>query len=465
MTPHHANGEPHEETLSQGGGLQLLLSGGDERSEPESQTKSPHPARRPHGQTEGAEAERGEAATASALPCLFVTTASEEGKPLLPGPRKKQADALTENIKWMAETFGKDHVGFLTLTLGDMDAGGRFRNLRDRKEAQKRFHSLLTNVIAKRYACGVVVTERHRNRGIHFHVAAVCTEDIRGTIDFEACFPPKDHFGKRVRKPDYSTANDAIKREWAFWRQTCKKYGFGRHQLQPMRENGEALGRYLGEYLSKDWEHRLPEDKGARCVRYFGHWSKTARSESKRRQVPPYGSRFGWMTPRARAWRELMKQICIVIKYKGFNLTEANIKEIIGAKWAWKMGRLFESVRFEVGDWQGEAVRVAIEEHNLKVQIRWLTGGGDPARSYWWHITEITLDHLRPSPEWIKQGKDLQLAKDCEEEILKRLKLLAKRKSAAIERQRMLDEVFDLLSHEPLKPISPAICAKPSVSG
>jgi hypothetical protein len=119
MTPHHANGEPHEETLSQGGGLQLLLSGGDERSEPESQTKSPHPARRPHGQTEGAEAERGEAATASALPCLFVTTASEEGKPLLPGPRKKQADALTENIKWMAETFGKDHVGFLTLTLGD----------------------------------------------------------------------------------------------------------------------------------------------------------------------------------------------------------------------------------------------------------------------------------------------------------------------------------------------------------
>lgn len=59
-----------------------------------------------------------------------------------------------------------------------------------------------------------------------------------------------------------------------------------------------------------------------------------------------------------------------VIKYKGFELTEANIKEFMGAKRAWKMGRLFESVRFEVGDWQDEAVRVAIEEHNLKVQIR-----------------------------------------------------------------------------------------------
>ena len=105
-------------------------------------------------------------------------------------------------------------------------------------------------------------------------------------------------------KPDYSTANDAIKREWAFWRRIAKRYGFGRHQLQPMRENGEALGRYLGEYLSKDWNHRLPEDKGARCIRYFGHWSRTERKEGERRKLPPNNSRFGWMTPRARAWRE-----------------------------------------------------------------------------------------------------------------------------------------------------------------
>jgi hypothetical protein len=34
----------------------------------------------------------------------------------LPGPRKKQAEALTQNILWMAETFGKERIGFLTLT-------------------------------------------------------------------------------------------------------------------------------------------------------------------------------------------------------------------------------------------------------------------------------------------------------------------------------------------------------------
>ena len=85
-------------------------------------------------------------------------------------------------------------------------------------------------------------------------------------------------------KPDYSTANDAIKREWAFWRRKAKLYGFGRHNLQPMRRNGEALGRYLGEYLRKDWEHRLREDKGARCVRYFGHWSTDGRARGERRK-------------------------------------------------------------------------------------------------------------------------------------------------------------------------------------
>jgi hypothetical protein len=93
------------------------------------------------------------------------------------------------------------------------------------------------------------------------------------------------------------------------------------------------------------------------------------------------------------------------------------------------MGRLFEAVRFEIGDWQVETVRAAIAEHNLKIQVRWLSGGGDPARSCWWHITEITLDHLRPSPAWKKQMADLHLAKECEAEIKKRLKARQKKNS------------------------------------
>jgi len=48
----------------------------------------------------------------------------------------------------MAKTFAKDRIGFFKLTLGDLDSGGRYCNVRDRNEAQRRFHSLLSNVIA-----------------------------------------------------------------------------------------------------------------------------------------------------------------------------------------------------------------------------------------------------------------------------------------------------------------------------
>ena len=84
-------------------------------------------------------------------------------------------------------------------------------------------------------------------------------------------------------------------------------------------------------------------------------------------------------------------------------LTETNVRDMLGAKWAWKMARLFQHVRFAVGPWQAEGVRAVIEEHNQAVQRRWLANGGDPARACWCAVAELTLDHLRPSPAWKQQ--------------------------------------------------------------
>ena len=107
------------------------------------------------------------------------------------------------------------------------------------------------------------------------------------------------------------------------------------------------------------------------------------------------------MTPRARAWRELVQQVAIMARHEGTPLAEDNIEDLLGPKWAWKLAKLFKVTRFEVGEWQAEAVQLAILEHNREVQTTWLNAGGDPARSCWWHITEITMDHLRPSPAWV----------------------------------------------------------------
>ena len=72
----------------------------------------------------------------------------------------------------------------------------------------------------------------------------------------------------------------------------------------------------------------------------------------------------------------------------------------------------------------------------------------DPARSCWWHITEITMDHLRPSPAWVRQMAELQLAKDCEAEIRKALRTLAAKKKQQAEMLKMLAEVADSLKNE-----------------
>jgi hypothetical protein len=86
-------------------------------------------------------------------------------------------------------------------------------------------------------------------------------------------------------------------------------------------------------------------------------------------------------------------------------------------------------------------VQDAIGEHNFKVEIRRLSGGGDPARSCWWHITEITRDHLRPSPEYKIPEDKLQFVKEYEAQICARLRKLARRKMERAELLSLLAEV------------------------
>jgi hypothetical protein len=102
------------------------------------------------------------------------------------------------------------------------------------------------------------------------------------------------------------------------------------------------------------------------------------------------------------------------LNHNGAKLTEQNIKGVIGPRWAWKMAKRFPAVGFVVGEWQDKAIQKEIDNHNFDVRVSWLSGGGDPGQEYWWHVTELTLDHLRPSPKWINEGEELALAKEYE---------------------------------------------------
>lgn len=192
----------------------------------------------------------------AALPCRSLETtqsnAAGKGTPAaLVGSRKKVALALSWNVANLCKTWGIERVGFLTLTFAD--------HVTDPREAQRRFNSLATNVLRKRYPAFVAVLERQKSGRIHYHLLVVLPYDIRTGIDFDA-----------IASGDYKTANKSLRLEWAYWRKTAPVFRFGRTELLPIKSDADALGQYVGKYIAKGQAFRTEADKGVRLVRYSG---------------------------------------------------------------------------------------------------------------------------------------------------------------------------------------------------
>src|SRR5260370_6245430 len=121
--------------------------------------------------------------------------------------------------------------------------------------------------------------ERQKSGRIHYHLLVNVGTDIRTGFDFGA-----------VKKRDYRSASVALRNEWEFWRATAKEYGFGRTELLPVISNAQAIGRYVGKYISKHLEVREERDKGVRLVSYIGSRVATVK--------------FAWAGGTGRAWRD-----------------------------------------------------------------------------------------------------------------------------------------------------------------
>ena len=254
-----------------------MLSGGDERSEPESLISSPPTASATIEQETGREAERGVAAPASALPCLNRNNCIESGNDEAPRrvrltPKQKLIRCkIIIAVSVMAQRYGLARVGVLTLSFGVPGSGRGSKETRELREqakewefVQKRWHSFCTNVIAKRYADWICVFEQHRDRVWHIHVVVVTKEDIRTGTDIETLsnyrLPYWMRRGKHLR-------NEALAAEWRELREVCCRYRFGRVELLPVKKTAEAVGHYLGDYLVKTYG-ALPSGKRCRLVRF-----------------------------------------------------------------------------------------------------------------------------------------------------------------------------------------------------
>jgi len=277
---------------------------------------NPSPDKAQVMQSDCAEGGAGASVASAALPCLNRNN-STENPPLegsetrigahnsLSTAHKKSAAALAWNVQYMADLYGIDRIGFLTLTFP--------HHITCPKEAQRRFNSLASHVLRSRYACYIRIFERCLSDRIHYHLLVVLESDIRTGADFE-----------EIAQGKYTSANKALRSEWKFWRDTAKEYGFGRTELLPIKSTSEGIAKYVGKYIGKSIAQRQQQDKGVRLVEY----GKTARVAT---------SKFTFVSEGSAIWRRKLATFAqIVAQAHDLPCNDlSHLSQILGSKWAY----------------------------------------------------------------------------------------------------------------------------------
>jgi hypothetical protein len=156
--------------------------------------------------------------------------------------------------------------------------------------------------------------ERQKSGRIHYHLLVALGIDIRDGFNFS-----------QVDQGNYSSASSDLRSEWAYWRKTAPKFGFGRTELLPIQSNTEAIAKYVGKYIAKHMEVRNPEDKGVRLVRY----SKGSRAGTTRFQFHSDGSI---------AWRRKVAIFAQIVqqRHPDKKISElSDLTPLLGKRWAY----------------------------------------------------------------------------------------------------------------------------------
>lgn len=246
-------------------------------------------------------------------------------------------------------------TGFLTLTVGDLetleDGAEHFKQVWDAKEASRRINNLNRYLLPTIFERAILVSERHRNGAVHFHLVGVLVgkPDIRTGFDFEAMHKASNARSagavNRSAEIRYKlSASDDLRALWQLLREELPKFGFGRAQLTPLEKTGEAISRYIAKYIEKHICNRLKEDKHKKLVRYLG-WEKS--------QLKP--NDFAWGSKRAVAWRWKAREVAALIEVE----TPEEAKRALGPRWAFSLTLGFK--------------RFATDPDNPKNWVEWET--------------------------------------------------------------------------------------------
>lgn len=354
----------------------------------------------------------------SPLPCLYSNNSTENQENisatdgikalicLLTPYWKRAAQTLYLNVERLcseAESIG--HVGFFTLTFKE--------NITDHKEASKRFNSLNSHFLNQdpRFKTKIITKEPQKRGAWHYHILIVLSEDIQTGFDSEA-----------VAKGNYSSANLYLRKLWRDIRKACEKYGFGRSHLFPVKSNAEAMGRYIGKYISKGFETRTESHKGARLVTYSKGWLRNS-------------PKFAWNTSNAAIWRQKLMWFAHI-----HGCTELyQLSEKLGPGWCHRylaeIVGVYDALFEHLSEWKYEDMGKTVSEPPSGIRQSKITGEiqteeqyshkdrvfsslryNDKARTA--HLHQELLGNLRGRPTVEQQRKKLRKNEENRNKIL-----------------------------------------------
>ncbi len=253
-------------------------------------------------------------------------------------------------IEWMVKKHGLNNAGLLTLTFGVPGSGRGSQATRELREqakdlefVQKRWHSLNTNIIAKRYPDWICVPQPHKDGVWHLHVVVATKMDIRTGTDVETLsnynLPAWMRRGKHLR-------SETLAAEWRALREIACKYRFGRIELLPVKKTGEALARYLAGYLSESFKV-IPAGCKHRLVRL---------SRGLSRQIT---MRFSIWSLGNLIYRTRLKMAAGMLHFRDYG----DFADYFGPKWNYYIGDIIAAIpvpmKFSKGDFMsGVAVKI-----------------------------------------------------------------------------------------------------------
>lgn len=258
-----------------------------------------------------------DASGAAALPCLNSHNSideTENNPPKLTGHAARRSFTVKENAARFIHAVGLDRVGFLTLTFPEP--------MLDHKQASRRWDSLNTNFLSSVFPCWQRVFERTKKGNVHYHLLVDCREDVRTGFDFDLYFTALQMRKMRlpyrhIERQAFRSANVYLRSLWQELREKLPNYGFGRHELLPIRTNIEAAAKYVGKYVSKDMNH-FDQDKGVRRISYSKGQVRSS-------------SNFAWHSEGSQEWR---RKVNVLAHFLGMEDMH-DFKARFGPRWAY----------------------------------------------------------------------------------------------------------------------------------